>query len=230
MKNVKTFPDITLGYLTELSGNNNKKWFEENRDRFTLEFLEPAMQFVIDMGEKLSEINPALQYIPRIDKSIFRLHRDVRFSKNKQPYKTNLGILFWEGSGKKKESSGYYFHLEPDNSFLGTGMYNFTKEQLQKFREIIVNSNASEELNDIMKAILKTKGVKLGGKSFKRVPKGFDPNNKYFEYLLHDGLFFYFDTHNFNGLKKKSLVDYCFDKFEKFSPLHNWLVKNIGGE
>lgn len=227
MKKSIGFPEITLKYLTQLSKNNNKEWYEANRDRFTIEFLEPAMNFVIELGEKLSTISPELQFIPRIDKSIFRLHRDVRFSKNKSPYKTNLGILLWEGAGKKLECSGYYFHLEPGNFFLGTGMYMFSKDQLNKYRNIVSVDEKGKELSGIIRNILKDKEFKTGGKIYKRVPKGFDPDYKYADLLLYNGLYTYYETNDLSEIKNKNLIDFCFKKYRKQYPLHQWLVDNM---
>ncbi len=227
MKKSTGFPEVTLRYLTQLSKNNNKEWYEANRDKFTTEFLEPAMQFTIELGERLSVISPELQFIPRIDKSIFRLHRDVRFSKNKAPYKTNLGILLWEGSGKKLECSGYYFHLEPGNFFLGTGMYLFSKDQLNKYRNIVADAKCGKELFGIIKSIRKDKEFAIGGKTYKRVPKGFDHEYQYSDLLLYSGMYTYFETDDLSLIKNKNLIDFCFKKYKKQYPLHRWLVENI---
>lgn len=227
MKKEKTFPEITLKYLTHLSKNNNREWFENNRDRFTSEFLEPAMQFVIDMGEKLTKLSPDLHYIPKIDKSIFRLHRDVRFSKDKSPFKTNLGIFLWEGYSKKMECSGYYFHLEPGNFFLGTGMYMFTKEQLNNYRNIVADHDSGKELKHILAQILKNKNYKLGGKTFKRIPKGFDADYEYADLLLHNGIYIYFDGSTLSKLKNNNILDFSYKIYKDMNPLHKWLVSNI---
>ncbi|MFN3693589.1 MAG: DUF2461 domain-containing protein, partial [Ignavibacterium sp.] len=141
-----TFPFITAKYLSDLSKNNNREWFLKNRERFDMEFLQPAIQFVIDLGERLQTFAPSIMAVPRIDKSIFRLHRDVRFRKNKSPYKTNLGIYFWEGKGKRMECSGFYFHIEPNNFFLGAGMYVFSPQQLKKYRDTVYNPDKASEL------------------------------------------------------------------------------------
>ena len=101
---LKDFPKRTTGFLNKLSKNNTREWFEENRSSYNSDFLEPLICFVEEMGGKLLQIDPEITAIPKIDKSIFRLHRDVRFSKNKEPYKTNAGILFWNGKAKKMES------------------------------------------------------------------------------------------------------------------------------
>jgi len=98
---LKCFPKRTAGYLNKLSRNNNREWFEANRNIYNSDFLGPLIYFVEEMGGKLLKLDPEITAIPKIDKSIFRLHRDVRFSKNKEPYITNAGILFWNGKAKK---------------------------------------------------------------------------------------------------------------------------------
>src|SRR3970282_3008545 len=108
------FPFEAIKFLSKLKRNNNKDWFESHRDEFNNSVLEPAQEFVVVLGELLRTFVPGIIAIPKTDKSIFRLHRDVRFSKDKAPYKTNLGILFWEGDRKKMDCPGFYFHAEPN--------------------------------------------------------------------------------------------------------------------
>jgi len=105
------FPKRTTGFLDKLSKNNNREWFEENRNSYNSDFLEPLIYFVGEMGGKLLQLDPDITAIPKIDKSIFRLHRDVRFSKIKEPYKTNAGIFFWNGKAKKWSRAGFIFTL-----------------------------------------------------------------------------------------------------------------------
>ncbi len=225
MKNEISFPQSTIKFLTALSKNNNKEWFEKNRVRYDFELLQPAIQFVIDLGEKLSELSPNINAIPKIDKSIFRLYRDVRFSKNKAPFKTNLGLYFWEGRGKKMECSGLYFHIEPKLFFLGAGMYMFTKDQLKKYREIVSDPVKGKELSDIVNKILKNKKYQLGGKTYKKTPRGFDPDYKYRELLLHSGLYVSYESTNFNELTKNDAVNFSFKIFKEMYPLHTWFVE-----
>jgi len=227
MKKEVLFPQSTIKFLTALSKNNNKDWFENNRVRYDFELLQPAMQFVIDLGEKLSELSPNIYAIPKIDKSIFRLYRDVRFSKNKAPFKTNLGLYFWEGCGKKTECSGFYFHIEPKLCFLGAGMYMFTKDQLKKYREVISDPAKGKRLNDIITKILKNKNFTLGGKTYKKTPRGFDPDYRYGELLLHSGLYISYESKNLNDLNKKDPVSFSFKIFKEMFLLHKWFVENI---
>jgi len=227
MKQSLSFPQITEKFLSDLSKHNNKEWFEKNRVRFDFEFLQPAVQFVIEIGEKLSELSPNIYAIPKIDKSIFRLYRDVRFSKNKAPFKTNLGLYFWEGRGKKMECSGLYFHIEPKLFFLGSGMYMFTKDQLKKYREIVSDPAKGKELNDIVTKLLKNKKLMLGGKTYKKTPRSFDPEYKYNDLLLHSGLYVYYESNNFDELNKINPVDFSFRIFKEMYPLHKWFVENL---
>lgn len=227
MKKELVFPQSTIKFLTALSKNNSKEWFKKNRARFDFEFLQPAVQFVIDLGEKLTTISPNIYAIPKIDKSIFRLYRDVRFNKNKAPFKTNLGLYFWEGRGKKIECSGFYFHIEPKLFFLGTGMYMFTKDQLKKYREVVSDPVKGKQLRDIVSKLLKKKNFKLGGKTYKKTPRGFDPNYKYNELLLHSGLYIFYESNFFNELIKNNPVEFSFRIFKEMYPLHKWFVENL---
>ena len=196
-------------------------------DVYNSEFLEPAVNFVVAMGEKLRSISPEIHAVPKIDKSIFRIHRDVRFSKNKEPYKTNMGLYFWEGTGKKMEGSGYYFHLEPKKFGVGGGMYVFSKEHLKKFRDTVSDPIKGKELDLIVKKITKKGVYSVNGKNYKKTPRGYDPDSKYSDYLLHDGIYAWYDGKNLSELSGENSIKLVYNMFRDMSPLHNWLVKNI---
>ncbi len=227
MKNEISFPQSTIKFLTALSKNNNKDWFEKNRARYDFELLQPAMQFIIDLGEKLSELSPNINAIPKIDKSIFRLYRDVRFSKNKAPFKTNLGLYFWEGRGKKMECSGLYFHIEPKEFFFGSGMYRFSKDQLKQYRKIVSDPAKGKQLNEIIFKITKNKNFKLGGKTYKKTPRGFDPEYKYNDLLLHSGVYISYESKNFDELTKRDPIIFAYKTFKEMYSLHKWFVENL---
>jgi len=161
---MKNFPKRTAGYLNKLSRNNNREWYAANRDIYNSDFLEPLIYFVEEMGEKLLKLDPEITAIPKIDKSIFRLHRDVRFSKNKEPYKTNAGILFWNGKAKKMESCGFYFHLEPKMLGVGVGMHIIPKHLLKPYRDAVSDLTSGKELNRAVKKVEKNGLYKVSGK------------------------------------------------------------------
>jgi uncharacterized protein (TIGR02453 family) len=220
----ENFPQKTVDFLKKLSKNNNKEWFEKHRDDYNSQFLEPAFQFVTEMGEKLSGVAPNIMAVPRIDKSVFRLHRDVRFSKDKSPYKTNLGILFWEGK-KKMESSGFYFHLDSKGYFLGAGIYMPSKEQLKIYRDAVTDIVLGKELKNAVNKVLKKGNYSIGGKTYKKIPKGYDPSSPYADFLLYSGFYAYSEGADINELIKNDVIEYSFKKFKDMLPVHHWLVK-----
>jgi len=217
------FPNNTAVFLKKLSNNNTKEWFEKNRELFNNDFLQPAVQFVVDLGERLQTIAPSIVAIPKIDKSIFRLHRDIRFSKDKSPFKTNLGIFFWEGKNKK-ESPGFYFHIEPKLFLLASGIYMPSKEQLKIYRDAVYNIELGKELHNAIKKVLQKGKYTLEGKTYKKVPKGYDPNYPYAEYLLYNGLYLEYSSSNFSELKN-DVVNFSFKIFKDMLPIHQWLAK-----
>lgn len=217
------FPKCAAEFLGKLSRNNNREWFENHRKEYKSMFLEPAQEFVIEMGSKLQSIRPNILAIPKVDKSLFRLHRDVRFSKDKLPYKTNLGVLFWEGDDKKLESSGFYFHIEPKYFFIGGGTYLFSDNMLKAYREALSDKTAREQIVSSIKKIKKL-GYEMGGQHFKRLPKGFGDDFPNKELLLHNGLYCYLESKNISELKPKTIVDYCFKHFKAMLPVHSWLA------
>jgi len=222
-----SFPKNTVAFLKKLSKNNNRNWFSANRNIYDKDFLEPAIHFVVEMGEKLQKKFPHTHAIPKIDKSIFRIHRDVRFSKDKEPYKTNMGLYFWEGPGKKMEGSGFYFHLEPKLFGIGSGMYMFSKEHLNKFRDTVSDPAKGKALDSIVKKITKKGICTVNGKHYKKTPRGYDPNSMYADYLLYNGIYAWYDGKKLNELDGGSYINFVYKIFKEISPLHIWLVNNI---
>ena len=113
-----------FGFLAELKLNNNREWFQANKDRYSAVVLDPLVDFVADFGEHLRGINPHFVADPRpIGGSIFRIYRDVRFSKDKSPYKTQAAIHFRHEMGREVHGPGYYLHLEPGEVYAGVGLW-----------------------------------------------------------------------------------------------------------
>ncbi len=216
----------TVRYFARLEKNNNREWFDSHRDELEQNVMEPARVLVMVMGDTLREILPDIQAIPSVDKSIFRLHRDVRFSKNKAPYKTNLGIFLWEGPAKKMECSGFYIGIEPKLFFVGFGMYMFTPEQIKKFRETVYNPDNAGELTNIIKQ-LKKKGYKINEPHLKQVPRGFDKEYKYADLLKYNGLYAFYESSNYEEIFNSDQVKFFTKKFKDMLSIHKWLLKNM---
>lgn len=132
------FPLGVLHFLEELTRNNNRKWFEANRDRYERDLREPALAYIAAMDAPLKKISPYFTAIAKkAGGSLMRLHRDTRFSKNKLPYKTNVGIQFRHEAGKDIHSPGLYLHIDPEQVFLAVGIWRPDADTLRAIRETI---------------------------------------------------------------------------------------------
>ncbi len=221
------FPKASVKFFTDLAKNNNKAWFEGHREEYDNSVMLPAQQFVVAMGKRLQKLSPNVSADPRVNRSLFRLNRDTRFSKDKTPYKTNMGAMFWEGSRPRMECSCYYFHLEPPKLMLGIGIYMFTPEMLEVYRGACVHQKLGPQLRKITKQ-LASKGYNLGGKFYKKVPRGFEADHPNAELLLHNGMHAGIETKIPAEFYTPTLLDYCFAHYKNMSPLHKWLVEVTG--
>jgi uncharacterized protein (TIGR02453 family) len=219
------FTRETIRFFTALRKNNNKEWFERNRETYETQVMDPAKAFVTALGERLKTIAPRIVAAPKVNKSIFRINRDTRFSLDPAPYKTNLGIYFWDGLRSRMESSGFYFHLEPPNLILGGGMYLIPDNLLGRFRHAVVDPKSGREIGKIVAAIRTVPGMTIEGLHYKRVPAGFDPAHPNAELLKHRGLYGGSETGIPEEFLTARLVDYCFERYEPLAPLHRWLMK-----
>lgn len=218
------FPKEALRFFTDLKANNEKTWFDAHKSDYENYVLAPARDFVVALGERLKDLSPDVVADPRVNKSIFRIHRDIRFSKDKSPYKTHLALWFPAGKGVKFENPGYYFHLEPGNIMLGVGLHNFSKPLLKAYRDAVVDPQLGPALADMVAGIIE-KGYGVGTKTYKRVPRGYDPDHKYADLLRYSGLTSGVDMGIPLELHTPDLVDLCFDKYQELAPIVHWLKK-----
>jgi len=222
------FSKQTVTFFRQLAKNNDRAWFEAHRDVYEAEVMVPARTFITALGARLKTVLPKINAIPKVNKSIFRIARDTRFSLDPTPYKPNLGLYFWEGAGGRMESSGMYFHLEPPDLMLGGGMYLFPDKKLVRYRKAVVDRKLGPELAAIVREMAKVPGLDLGGKHYKRIPAGFEAGHPNAPLLLHNGLYAGVEMPIPEEFYSPSLVEYCFERFKLILPLHKWLVKALG--
>ena len=118
------FDQKTIGFLKELRANNNRDWFADNKSRYEELVLDVALRFIQSMQSPLDEMAPHFTAVPtRVGGSLMRVYRDTRFSKNKLPYKTNVGIQFRHEDARDVHAPGYYVHVDPDEVCIGSGMW-----------------------------------------------------------------------------------------------------------
>ena len=176
------FPPQVYAFLAELEQNNDREWFEENRERYESEVRGPALEFIETMQAPMQKLSPHFRVVAKkVGGSLMRIHRDVRFSKDKSPYKTNVGIQFRHESGCDVHAPGFYVHISPEETFLGVGTWHPAGDALKSIRE-----HLSKHGQDWKKALsLKSfrENFELAGDSLKRAPKGYDPEHPMIEDL-----------------------------------------------
>lgn len=170
----------TLDFLTKLKKNNNKEWFDKNRatyENIKIEFRA----FVNELIQQTAKIDPSVKHLEAKD-CIFRINRDIRFSNNKAPYKTNIGAYLSPG-GKKSFSAGYYIHVEPGNCFIAAGMWMPPAPQLNAIRQEI-DYNADEFRKIIgSKSFVKNFKNLSDEDKVKTTPKGYAKDHPEIEFL-----------------------------------------------
>ena len=225
------FTRESVTFFQDLSANNTKLWFDENRDLYDRDVIEPARDLIQALGEGLRKSCPGLHADPRVNRSLFRINRDTRFSKDKTPYKTHLGLWMWEGDGKRMACPGFYFHLEPGRLMLGGGMYVFPKPLLEEYRLSAVHLKHGPALAKAVAAVQAHDDMTVGVKHYKKTPREFDPDHKNAEYLLFNGLIARTDMKIPRELYSKDLVPFCLERYKKMLPIHRWLldmIKRVG--
>jgi uncharacterized protein (TIGR02453 family) len=220
------FPSGTLDFLRGLAKNNTKAWFEGHRDDYEKFYVETAKAFVTEIGPRLQKISKTVQYAPRVNGSLFRINRDVRFSKDKSPYKPHLDLWFWEGEHRGWESPGFFFRLEPTKLILGAGMHQLAKEQLEPYRKAVLDDRAGKALLKL-KDQLERDGYKLGGATRKTVPRGFDAAHPRASLLLHEGLHATHESKVPRSIATPAFVDECLVHFKATAPLSKWLGEHV---
>lgn len=170
------FPTAAIRFLRDLADNNNRPWFHANKRRYEERVLEPCLDFIGAMGPRLETIAPHLTAIPRrVGGSLMRIYRDTRFSRDKTPCKTNIGIQFRHELGKDVHAPGFYVHIDPDSCFLGTGIWRPASAPLGLIRDRIVADPAA------WCAVRDDSGFRrrfeLAGESLKRPPRGYPPGH-----------------------------------------------------
>lgn len=177
----KHFTKGVFDFLKELEVNNNKPWWEANKDRYIRVIREPALDFIEDFGERIKKISPHYLADTRVNGgSLMRPYRDMRFSKDKTPYKTNVGIHFRHEGGKDVHAPGFYLHLEPSSNFGGVGLWGPEPKIARQIRQAIYDDQPGWKKAAKGKGFTDTWSIEHHGDAvLKRVPKEFDEGHPY---------------------------------------------------
>ena len=218
------FSKEALLFLDEIAANNTKEWFEANRDRYEKLILNPSRAFVEEMGEHLMALVPTINAIPKINGSLFRIYRDIRFRKDKTPIKTRIGIIFWQGGGKRMQSSSFYLHFGTQTLFMAAGIRGFSDETLKKYRNYIQNEKNRETLHEVMQN-LSQKGYRLPEPKYKRLPGEFDKDISYAELTKYANMFVYKENPHPKAFFNENFCDFAYEIYEEMLPMQEWVYE-----
>ena len=182
MASCADFGPELFDFLRELRDHNDRQWFAANKGRYEAHVRDPLLEFIADVGPRLGRISEQFVADPRpIGGSLFRIHRDTRFSKDKSPYKTNAGAHFRHAAGRDVHAPGFYLHLEPGQVFAAGGLWHPDPATLARVRDAIVAHPARWERVVSEPAFAST--CSLSGDRLARAPRGYDPDHPWIEDL-----------------------------------------------
>ena len=205
------FPPEGVEFLSKLEKNNHRDWFNQNKSTYKDSLQAPAKLFIAELADRLGE---------SFEGKLFRIHRDLRFSKDKTPFNCHLRIAF-----TAQARCSYFFSLEPDRLTLGAGLFAFDKVQLQDYRQRLSDDGC--ELAGILDA-LTGKGFRLNEPELKKVPRGFEASPENERLIRHKGLSLFLDSDIPAALHTARAVDHCLQVFQQLQPFCAWLDRVIG--
>ncbi|MBX2992150.1 MAG: DUF2461 domain-containing protein [Bacteroidetes bacterium] len=219
------FPKSGIVFLKRLKKNNNREWFQKHKDKYDENVKFPMQCLIAGLRHRLRDEIPELDFNPK--RSIFRIYRDVRFSKNKVPYKTNIAASF-ELKGKKKttDTPGLYVGIEPGSVFVGGGMYMPGGDQLKKIRKSIV------EHPDEFLAVVNDKHFKkvfggIMGENLLKAPLGFPKDHPMIEHLKHKQWFVGKEWEDESIVLSKKFEQTTAHLLLDIMPLVRWLIRVV---
>jgi len=221
------FPKEGLRFLADLERNNDRAWFEQHKALYREKLKAPAERFAAAVGKELE----ALLDRP-VRAKTFRIHRDLRFSKDKQPYSCNVRMAFFDDgpgaavpriTGDQAPDFGFYLSLEPRTVILGAGSFGFSKALLASYRAALAADPGGSEIAALIDGLV-AKGYRLNEPELKRVPTGIDPAHPRAELLRRKSLALWRDLPDHSAVSGSSAVATCVGVFAELLPLHRLIL------
>ena len=211
-----------MQFLEDLSKNSNRDWFNENRSRY--EESRDKMLFMTEvLINEIRKFDPEIPILNPKD-CLFRIFRDVHFSKDKQPYKTNFGSFISKG-GRKGDWPGYYFHIDPEGSFVGGGVYMPQADTLRAIRSYVAD-NAGEFVEITRNEDFRKFYPEMYDHKLKTAPKGFPKDHEFIELLKYKSYVFSTPLEK-KTLLSDSLVDYIIQSYRELYKVNDFLNRAV---
>jgi uncharacterized protein (TIGR02453 family) len=219
------FPRDGIDFMKRLKRNNNRPWFEKHKEEYGAVVKLPMQSLIVALQPQFEKFAPEFDIHPK--RSLFRIYRDIRFSKDKTPYKTHVAAHFvLRGKPKGVEGSGYYLHIEPGEVFIGGGIYMPDGDQLKKIRKAIAGQ-PDRFVSILQQRQFKKIFKRLQGEKLQRVPQGYEPDHPMAEWLKYKQFFLWVEWTEARSLKKKFAGDVA-EVFEAATPLVRFLNEAMG--
>lgn len=209
------FPEAAVHFLTGLKANNNKDWFTANKSTYEHDVKAPASEYCNLICQELQSLTGQSH-----SAKVFRVYRDVRFSKDKTPYNAHLHISFMpcEATGA---APAWFFALEPEKLIFGAGAFGLDKPTLERFRQK-VSADEGKDLTALL-ANLRKQGVRLSEPELKRVPRVYAPDQEHSSLLRHKSLTAWRDIDGTGTATRPGLIKQSIAEFGSLKPLTDWL-------
>lgn len=219
------FPREGIQFLRDLEQNNEKEWFEANKQTYRDCLQTPAITLVETLGQRLEAHYPSIGYDTRTNGgSLMRIYRDTRFSADKSPYKTNVAMMFAPKGYKRMEAPGFGLQITPYVVELVAGSFSFNKPQLETYRDAVIDEKKGAALLTAVAAIRNEGDYTLSEPELKKTPRGYDADHPHAGWLKHKGLAVYSPKMSLDIAYTPELVDVVMTHFINMAPVQQWLA------
>jgi uncharacterized protein (TIGR02453 family) len=220
------FADASGRFFLELSLHNDRDWFQKNRDRYVEGWAEPMGALLAEVRDRLAgAYRPWSLALPKV----FRIHRDVRFSKDKSPYKTHVaGLVALEPRGAGGEPpTAFYFHVGVDERFSGSGLWTMEPPTLARFRAALLHPRHGPELTRLLAPLLERGFTTIAAETLRRAPRDVDPGHERAHLLRMKGLVVETGQVPKRLLTRPELVDWVVEQARLAAPVVLWLARHV---
>ena len=222
------FSEPALAFLSGLAADNSRSFFETNQDVYKRD-LQAAMRSLVDdlgLGAKAT-ISAGLQAEPKVGKSLFRINRDLRFSKDKTPYNPWVDAVFWEGPDSRRSPS-LILRITGDSVITGAGIMGMTDQRLESYRRAVAATDTGEALDRLLFDIPANPQLLISEPRWARVPGDYPSDHPRSALLRCDTLHASVQEPPPPEIASAAFTEWLLDRYQRFAPLHRWLVEAIG--
>jgi uncharacterized protein (TIGR02453 family) len=224
------FPAAGLAFFRQLAAHNDRDWFEAHRAAWDEKIVPAMLAWCGELCERLRDVMPRLVFVPRVGGSLYRLNRDIRFSRDKSPYKTHAAALLWEGA-HKRDAPGVYLHVSADDVILGGGIWIFEEEsRLERYRKLLQDDRSAERLESALSHARKAGLSVEAAKQLKRPPRPFTPEHPRAALSRYKGMAVGKHMRPGTWLHSRQALRRAESVARAYAPLHFWLRDELRAE